>query len=148
MSRPSDTMAHPQKGGQKLKTVLFVCIENSCRSQMAEAFATLLGSHVIDAYSCGSKPSGKVNEKAIISMKAIAYDLSTHQSKGLEALPKRTFDLVVTMGCGDACPNISALQREDWRIPDPKAMPMQAFSEIRDLIQKKVSTLISSLEEQ
>jgi len=132
------------RDSQKI-TVLFVCIENSCRSQMAEAFSKILGSELIQPYSCGSKPSGKVNEKAIISMKGIGYDLSTHHSKDLNALPLQKFDLVVTMGCGDVCPNISALQREDWAILDPKEMSMQQFSKIRDLIRQKVLTLIKTL---
>ncbi len=115
---------------------------------MAEAFAKMLGSHVVEAYSCGSEPSGKVNEKAITSMGELAYDMAAHHSKGFEALPSQKFDLVVTMGCGDACPNIDALQREDWAIPDPKAMSMQQFAEIRNLIRQKVSTLIETLQRQ
>lgn len=130
----------------KKLTVLFVCIENSCRSQMAEAFAILFGSHIIDAYSAGSKPSGKVNEKAIAAMKAVDYDMTAHHSKGLESLPQIEFDFAITMGCGDACPMIKAKQREDWAIPDPKAMDTQDFAKIRDLIRQKISGLLERLQ--
>lgn len=132
----------------KLKTVLFVCIENSCRSQMAEAFMKLLGSEVVEVYSAGSQPFGKVNQKAIAAMKTVDYDMGTHHSKGLDTLPAIEFDHVVTMGCGDACPIIKAVQREDWAIPDPKLMDTQAFAKIRDLIQQKVSNLIERLQEE
>src|SRR5262249_42013010 len=102
------------------KKVLFVCIENSNRSQIAEAFGRRLGQGKIEAYSAGSCPSGKVNPRAIEFMREIGYDLSTHRSKGLDALPDVEFDAVVTMGCGDECPLVSAKKHEDWAIPDPK----------------------------
>jgi protein-tyrosine-phosphatase len=123
--------------------VLFVCIENSCRSQIAEAFARMHGAGV-DAYSAGSKPSGQVNEKAIASMREIGYDLSTHRSKGLDEIPPGPYDVVVTMGCGDACPWVPAQQREDWAIPDPKEMDPDAFREVRFEIAKRVDALLSS----
>ena len=127
-----------------MKTVLFVCVENSCRSQMAEAFAKMLGAGVIDAYSSGSRPSGKVNEKAIASMKEVGYDLSSHRSKALADIPPIEYDVVVTMGCGDECPVVRAKQRLEWNIPDPKQMDMKQFSEIRDRIRAKVVHLIES----
>jgi protein-tyrosine-phosphatase len=128
-----------------MKTVLFVCVENSCRSQMAEAYAKMLGAGVVDAYSSGSHPSGRVNENAIASMKDVGYDLSTHTSKSLTDIPAIEYDVVVTMGCGDACPWVRAKQRLDWDIPDPKAMASERFAEVRDLIKAKVSQLIGAL---
>lgn len=128
-----------------MKTVLFVCVENSCRSQMAEAFASMLGPGVIQAYSSGSRPSGKVNEKAIASMKEVGYDLSTHRSKSLADVPAIEYDAVVTMGCGDACPWVRARQRLDWEIPDPKTMDPARFAQIRDLIRAKVHHLVKDL---
>jgi protein-tyrosine-phosphatase len=107
-----------------MKKVLFVCIENSCRSQIAEAFAHIHGSGKIEAYSAGSSPSGKVNPKAIESMKKTGYDLARHTSKSLDEIPDITFDLVVTMGCGDECPFVRAKNREDWGIPDPKDLSL------------------------
>src|SRR5438132_4896535 len=96
------------------KRVLFVCIENSNRSQMAEALARRFGQGKVEAYSAGSRPSGRVNPRAIEFMREIGYDLSTHRSKGLGALPEVEFDAVVTMGCGDECPLVQAKRREDW----------------------------------
>ena len=109
------------------KRFLFVCVENSNRSQMAEAFARIHGGERIEVYSAGSLPSGTINPKAIDSMKEIGYDLSRHKSKCLSEIPDIEFDFVATMGCGDACPFVRAKQREDWNIPDPKEMPPEAF---------------------
>jgi protein-tyrosine-phosphatase len=117
---------------------VFICVENSNRSQMAEAFARMAG---IDAYSAGSRPSGKVNPKAIEAMREVGYDLTEHFSKSLDELPDEQFDIAVTMGCGDACPNLKAVRREDWQIPDPKEMPPQEFRAVRDLIRSKVNQL-------
>src|SRR4029079_14828304 len=96
---------------------VFVCVENSNRSQMAEAFARMAG---IEAYSAGSRPSGKVHPKAIEAMREVGYDLTTHNSKSLAVLPELPFDYAITMGCGDQCPNLKATHHEDWEIPDPK----------------------------
>ncbi len=117
---------------------VFVCVENSNRSQMAEAFARMEG---IEAYSAGSRPSGKVNPKAIEAMEELGYDLTSHHSKSLDDLPDVQFDIAVTMGCGDACPNLKAKRREDWDIPDPREMSPNQFREVRDLIRKKVKEL-------
>ena len=129
-----------------MKNILFVCIENSCRSQMAEAFANMYGIDIIKPYSSGSRPSGRVNPKAVESMQAIGYDLSVHQSKGLEDIPDIEYDLVITMGCGDACPNIRARQRQDWEIPDPKQMGPKEFAAVRDLIRERVERLIAAMQ--
>jgi protein-tyrosine-phosphatase len=128
-----------------LKKVLFVCVENACRSQMAEAFARLYGQGCLEAYSAGSKPSGKVNAKAILSMKAAGYDLRRHASKSLEDLSEVQYDLVVTMGCGDTCPSIPAGQRRDWKIPDPKGMDMLRFDGVRNMIEQKILALVAEL---
>ncbi|GBD95214.1 MAG TPA: arsenate reductase ArsC [Nitrospirae bacterium] len=125
-----------------MKKILFVCIENSCRSQIAEAFAKIHGSDVIEPYSSGSRPSGIVNPKAIESMKEVGYDMSTHRSKSLTDIPDIEYDYVITMGCGDACPFVKAKQREDWGIPDPKDMDMEEFRKVRETIEEKVKKLI------
>jgi protein-tyrosine-phosphatase len=127
------------------KRVLFVCVENSNRSQMAEAFARIHGQGRVEAYSAGSKPSGQVNSKAIEAMREKGYDLSRHRSKSLEELPAHEFDLVVSMGCGDACPLVQAKSREEWSIPCPKAMPPEEFRAMRDLIEQKVVELLRTL---
>lgn len=128
------------------KKLLFVCVENSNRSQMSQAFASIHGGSSVEAYSAGSKPSGIVNPKAIAAMKELGYDLSTHDSKSLQEVEAfAPFDAVVTMGCGDACPWMPAKQFIDWQIPDPKHMEPKEFNEIRDMISEKVKTLIHSL---
>ena len=127
------------------KKILFVCIENSNRSQMAEAFAKLAGDEV-GAYSAGSSPSGKINTKALAAMKEIGYDLTSHRSKSLgEVKQFAPFDAVVTMGCGDACPWMPAKNFIDWDIPDPKEMDETNFGRVRDLVKYKVSELLASL---
>jgi len=128
------------------KKVLFVCIENSNRSQMSQAFAKLYGGNKIEAYSAGSNPSGKVNPKAIASMKELGYDLSVHESKSLKEVEQfAPFDAVVTMGCGDACPWMPAKTFLDWQIPDPKNMNEEDFRKVRNLIAEKVENLLSAL---
>jgi len=124
------------------KKLLFVCIENSNRSQMAQAFASMYGGDKVEAYSAGSKPSGTINPKAIEAMKELGYDLSLHESKSLNDIYKGTYEYVVTMGCGDACPWVPAIHRLDWQIPDPKEMDADAFRKVRDLIAEKVRTEI------
>ncbi len=128
------------------KKILFVCIENSNRSQMSQAFATMYGGEEVEAYSAGSKPSGIVNPKAIAAMKDLGYDLAAHDSKSLDEVKAfAPFDAVVTMGCGDACPWMPAKQFIDWQIPDPKHMEPTAFNEVRDLIADKVKSLLKAL---
>ena len=127
------------------KRVLFVCVENSNRSQMAEAFARIHGGDTVEAYSAGSRPSGVVNPKAIAAMEERGYDLSAHDSKSLDDLPDGEFAAAVTMGCGDACPHVQATRREDWSIPDPREMAPEPFREVRDLIETKVRELLASL---
>jgi arsenate reductase len=128
-----------------LKRVLFVCVENSNRSQMAEAFARIHGAGKVEAFSSGSSPSGKVNAKAIEAMRELGYDLSTHNSKSLSEIPDVEYDFVATMGCGDECPFVRAKRREDWQIPDPRNMPPEEFRKVRDLIEAKVKELLASL---
>jgi arsenate reductase (thioredoxin) len=125
-----------------MKRVLFVCVENSCRSQIAEAFARLLSRGGIEIYSAGSRPSGTVNPRAIESMREIGYDLSAHGSKSLEEIPAIEYDSVITMGCGDECPFVRSKHREDWNLPDPKNLPPEAFRKVRDEIEARVKELL------
>ncbi len=128
-----------------MKRVLFVCVENSCRSQIAEAFSRIHAEGVIEGYSAGSRPSGKVNQKAIEFMREVDYDLNSHSSKSLSEVPDVEYDVAVAMGCGDECPFVRAKQREDWGIPDPKELPPDEFRKVRDLIETKVKELVSRL---
>jgi arsenate reductase len=128
------------------KKILFVCVENSNRSQMSQAFARIIGGDEVEAYGAGSKPSGIINPKAIASMKELGYDLSTHQSKSLQEVKQHApFDAVVTMGCGDACPWMPAKTFTDWQIPDPREMDEVRFREVRDLIREKVQELLERM---
>jgi protein-tyrosine-phosphatase len=129
-----------------LRKILFVCIENSNRSQMAQAFATIHGGNNVEAFSAGSRPSGVVNPKAIEAMQELGYDLSKHESKSLDEVKEQApFDAVVTMGCGDACPWMPAKQFTDWQIPDPKNMEPTEFNKVRNLIEANVKTLLAAL---
>lgn len=126
----------------RLPHVLFVCIENSNRSQMAEGFAGKLGTGRVVAFSSGSRPSGVVNPRAIQFMAEKQIDLTLQRSKGLDELPAVTWDYLVTMGCGDACPHIPARHRLDWELPDPKHLPDDGFRAVRDRIEALVSGLL------
>lgn len=129
-----------------VKKILFVCVENSNRSQMSQAFAKMIGGASVKAYSAGSKPSGRINQKAIVAMKELGYDLKSHRSKSLDQIEEYApFDAVVTMGCGDACPWMPAKQFIEWDIPDPREMNEEDFNKVRDLIKEKVTDLLKSL---
>ena|SRR5262245_30547382 len=123
--------------------IVFLCVENSNRSQMAEAFGHMVAPPGVEVYSAGSKPSGKVNPKAVEAMKELGYDMSSHRSKGLDDLPAGEFDIAVTMGCGDSCPNLRAKKRIDWQIPDPKLLSPDDYREVRNLIGRMVKALIA-----
>lgn len=127
------------------KVVLFVCVENSNRSQMAEAFANIHAAGRIKAYSAGSKPSGRINPKAIEAMQECGYDLTSHSSKGLSEFNGKEVYAAITMGCGDECPLVVAQHRIDWKIPDPRDMTPAEFRKVRDLIESKVQELLQSI---
>ncbi len=128
-----------------VKRIVFVCVENSCRSQIAEAYARMLAPGNVDVYSAGSRPSGQINPRASAAMKEVGYDLATHASKSLDELPQIEFDAAVTMGCGDECPLVRAKYRADWGIPDPKHLPAEEFRVVRDLIGDKVRELLAAM---
>ena len=113
---------------------------------MSQAFVTIHGKGEVEAFSAGSMPSGIVNPKAIVSMKNVGYDLSSHVSKSLTDVQQYApFDAVVTMGCGDACPWMPAIQFIDWEIPDPKNMEPAEFNKVRDYIEEKVKELLKTI---
>ncbi|MCK7593741.1 arsenate reductase ArsC [Pseudomarimonas salicorniae] len=127
-----------------IRRLLFVCVENSNRSQMAEAFARLHGGDTVDAQSAGSRPSGRINPKAQRFMAELGYDLGSHRSKSLDQV-EGEFDAVITMGCGDDCPWIPAARREDWALPDPRDMDDDGYRGVRDEIGRRVKALLESL---
>jgi arsenate reductase len=129
-----------------LRRLLFVCVENSCRSQMAEGFARGLSGDHVSAFSAGSRPSRQVDPRAVRFMAEKGIDLTPQQSKGLNDLPSGiTWDYVVTMGCGDACPWLPARHRLDWDLPDPKALDDDGFRQVRDRIEQLVHGLMDEV---
>ena len=127
-------------------SALFVCVANSCRSQMAEAVAKSLSGGRWDLWSAGSHPSGRVHPVAMQLMAELGLDLAAHRSKGLADVPSRQWDYVVTMGCGDACPMVQARHRLDWDIPDPVGLRIEEARQIRDRIVALIRDLLSKTE--
>ncbi|MEH6468440.1 MAG: arsenate reductase ArsC [Porticoccus sp.] len=128
-----------------MKNILFVCVENSCRSQLAEAFGHIHKSSDVAVYSAGSNPSGQVNQKAVATMAELGYDMGSHHSQSLDEMPEIDYDAVITMGCGDNCPWVKGRIREDWGLPDPKHLSEDEFRATRDEIEKLVIDLLGRL---
>ena len=123
--------------------LLFVCVENSCRSQMAEGFARSFGESRLRPFSAGSRPSGRVDSRALRLMAELGVELAGQRSKGLADLPADVaWDFVVTMGCGEACPHLTATHRLDWDLPDSKELDDDGFRGVRDEIGRRVRTLV------
>ncbi len=139
-----------------MKRVIFVCIHNSGRSQMAEAFAKRLGEGRIIAESAGTMPGGSLNPQAVEAMEEIGYDMSSHYPKVMTSEMVDSADKVVTMGCGvnlgdiehegAVCPAVF-VESEDWGLEDPKGQPVEKVREIRDQIKARVEKLINELTE-
>ena len=129
----------------KKKTILFVCVENACRSQMAEGFARNLLKDDFDIYSAGSKPAGSVNPDAVVVMNEVGIDISHRKPKGFVDLSQKAFDYVITMGCRDTCPFVAAQHHIDWEIKDPKGKSLESFRKVRDEIQTKVEDFIKNV---
>ncbi len=128
-----------------MKRILFVCVENANRSQMAEAFARHHGGGRVEAVSAGSRPSGGLSPRVVALMAERGIDLGAQRAKSLTEIGHAPFDAVVTMGCGDACPWIPASRREDWTLPDPKHLPDDAYRRVRDEIEQRVLGLLEEL---
>jgi len=129
-----------------MRRLLFVCVENSNRSQMVEAFAIMHGGSNVQVYSAGSQPSGTINPKAVAAMRALGYDLSRHLSESLFEIPDVEYDFVATMGCGDACPALLRTKwRDDWSIPDLWDLAPEEFRHVRDLIERKIRQMLADL---
>ncbi len=123
------------------KVVAFVCIHNSCRSQMAEGWAKALGSDVLEVYSAGTEEYPAPKPMAVEVMEDAGIDMSSHTSKLLSDIPSE-LDILVTMGCGVECPYVPTKHREDWGLEDPSGGPKVGFEETRDIIKGKVLELI------
>ncbi|MFH1347104.1 MAG: arsenate reductase ArsC [Candidatus Margulisiibacteriota bacterium] len=127
------------------KKILFACIGNCCRSQMAEGFGKKIAGDKFEIYSAGSHPAGYVHPDAIAGMKEVGIDISSQYSKGFNEIPKE-FDYIVTMGCGEECPLVAAKQRLDWQIPDPIGRGIDFFREVRDELKGRVEEFFASHE--
>ena len=126
--------------------VLFACVENSCRSQIAEALAKKISPHKSIFYSAGSKPSGIINPMAIKLLKSQGVYLTDHRSKDVSEFINIRIDYLILMGCGDQCPNIVAEERIEWDIPDPKDMEEPEFLNVIENIRGKVKKLIKTID--
>jgi len=122
------------------KKVAFICVHNSCRSQMAEGFAKHLADDVIEAYSAGSERYPQVKPLAVEVMKEAGIDVSGQYPKLISEIPQ-DLDYVITMGCGVQCPIIKGAHKEDWGLDDPSGKGIEEFRKTRDLIEIKVKEL-------
>lgn len=128
-----------------MKHILFVCVQNSCRSQLAEAFCHIYKSGSVNVYSAGLAPSGEVNRKALTSMAELGYDMGAHRSKPLSDVPSIPYDAVITIDCDGQCPGKEGRVREDWVLPDPDSLNDDQFRWTRDQIEKRVIDLLRRL---
>ncbi len=126
-------------------SVLFVCIHNAGRSQMAAAFLTHLSGGAIEVRSAGSEPADQVNPAAVEAMAEIGIDIAAEKPKILTDQAVRECDVVITMGCGDTCPFYPGKRYEDWVLDDPAGQDVDAVRPIRDAIRQRVQTLIGEL---
>ncbi len=121
--------------------VAFVCVHNSCRSQMAEGWAKQLGSEIFEAYSAGTEEYPQVKPLAVEVMEEAGIDMSEHHPKLLTDIPSE-LDILITMGCNVVCPHVPNKHKEDWGLDDPSGGPIEDFRLTRDLIKVKVEELI------
>lgn len=126
-------------------TVLFVCVHNAGRSQMAAGYLQRLGGDRIEVLSAGSQPADQVNPVAVAAMAEDGIDIATQTPKLLTDSAVRESDVVVTMGCGDACPFFPGKRYEDWQLDDPAGQDLAAVRRIRDEIRRRVEVLVSEL---
>jgi len=130
----------------KMKKVAFVCVHNSCRSQMAEAFGKVLGLNVFEAYSAGTEERDQINQDAVRLMKEIGIDMELNQSSKLvTTIPE--VDIVITMGCNVDCPWLPCSHREDWGLDDPSGKSDEEFIKTRDMIKDKVEQLVERIKQ-
>lgn len=125
--------------------VAFVCVHNSCRSQMAEGWAKHLGSDLLEAYSAGTENYPEVKPLAVAVMEEAGVDMSEHHPKLLTDIPEE-LDLLITMGCNVVCPFVPNKHSEDWGLDDPSGGPVEDFRVTRDLIKQKVEQLIKRIQ--
>jgi arsenate reductase len=135
-----------EPGSARVK-ILFVCVGNACRSQMAEAFANHFGKSKVQAFSAGSHPYGSIIPDTNIVMREKGISLEGQSSKGLDDVAVADMDVVITMGCEVGCPLPAGFKGRsvDWNIPDPFARDIKTFRNVRDMIEKQVRELLADL---
>ena len=125
--------------------VLFVCVHNAGRSQMAAVFTQTLGGDRVHVQSAGSQPAGQLNPRVVEAMAELGLDLSEQFPKPLTGDMVESTDVVVTMGCGDACPFYPGKRYEDWELNDPAQADLEGVRQIRDEIRSRVATLLRDI---
>jgi arsenate reductase (thioredoxin) len=126
-------------------SVLFVCIHNAGRSQMAAGWLRHLAGDTVTVLSAGSEPADQLNPVAVQAMQEVGIDITAAVPQRLSTEAVQSSDVVITMGCGDACPFYPGKRYEDWELPDPAGQPLPAVREIRDQIRTHIESLISTL---
>ncbi|WP_308469948.1 arsenate reductase ArsC [Kineococcus rubinsiae] len=126
-------------------SVLFVCVHNAGRSQMAAGFLTTLGGGAVEVRSAGSMPAERINPVAVQAMAEVGIDIAREQPRVLTAEAVQASDVVVTMGCGDACPFFPGTRYEDWELTDPAGQGLETVREVRDEIRRRVEALLAGL---
>ena len=128
-----------------MKTVLFVCVHNAGRSQMAAGFMQSLGKDKVNVLSAGSMPKDQINPVAVEVMKEVGIDISNNQPKILTTESVKESDVVITMGCGDKCPIFPGKRYEDWQLEDPAGKDLETVRKIRDEIKSRIESLLSEI---
>ncbi|WP_329037510.1 arsenate reductase ArsC [Streptomyces sp. NBC_01725] len=144
-SRPSESGTSESEPSESTPSVLFVCVHNAGRSQMAAAFLTHLAGDRVEVRSAGSAPADSVNPAAVQAMAEAGIDLSAETPKVLTVEAVRASDVVITMGCGDTCPVFPGKTYLDWRLDDPAGRGVDAVRPIRDEIECRVRDLLAGL---
>jgi protein-tyrosine-phosphatase len=129
----------------RVPEVLFVCVHNAGRSQMAAAFLERAASGRVVVRSAGSEPADRLNPAVVEAMAEVGIDLSSERPKALQDAAVREADVVITMGCGDACPVYPGVRYEDWELDDPAGRPVEAVRPIRDEIERRIQVLLDDL---
>ncbi|MGB3413998.1 MAG: arsenate reductase ArsC [Microbacteriaceae bacterium] len=130
---------------QNLPTVLFVCVHNAGRSQMAAGFLRAIAGEQVEVLSAGSEPAEQINPVAIAAMAELGIDIASQQPKILSTDTVQASDVVITMGCGDVCPIFPGKRYEDWELKDPAGEGIESVREIRDDIRSRIEALVNEL---
>jgi arsenate reductase (thioredoxin) len=126
-------------------SVLFVCVHNAGRSQMAAGWLRHLAGDAVEVRSAGSEPADQINPVAVEAMREVGIDITAEQPKKLEYATAQASDVIITMGCGDTCPIFPGKRYEDWDLTDPAGQPIEVVRAVRDDIRARIEKLISNL---